>query len=356
MKTRIFAAAAFPIALLAGALPGSAMAGVYREVRDWQVSCSNGLTCSLQYASDDASAGMLRGMDLKRSAEPEAPLSLIVRGDFSAFQEAGTGAEVVFAIDGETAATFPVEPAMLDEWASEIAIDDDGEQTIRALLAAMKEGTQMEMRMGSGERLDIPLSGVTAGLLVIDEAQGRLERTDALQAEGPNPPLETAPAREITALDQLPEEVRREFSDDMAICGGLDAERIAYGAGFRIEREEGLALIGMPCGLGGAYNQPYVLYASIGGTFRPLDIPVLAEEGPSTTTFAYNIDIDPNGEEITAFFRGRGVGDCGSYDRWALGRDGMRITLTLVEARTKGDCDGNFDQGPEEWPLRWPIE
>lgn len=348
--------AAMHVAVLAGVLPGMAAAGVYREVRDWSVSCSNGLACSLQYAADDAGAGMLRGIDFKRTAEPDAPLSMIVRGDFSAFREAGSEIDLVLSIDDETVASLPVEPLMVDEWASEIAIEEDGKGTIRTLLDAMKDGTRMVLQMGSGERLDIPLSGVTAGLLVMDEAQDRLDRTDALQATGTNPPRETAPAAEITALDQLPEEVRADFEDEMAVCGGLDADRIAYGDGFRLERDNGLSLIGMPCGLGGAYNQPYALYAQVGDMFRPLDIPVMAEAGPSTTVFAYNIDVDPLTGEMTAFFRGRGIGDCGGYDRWTLGEDGIRVTLTLVESRAKGECDGNFDDGPEAWPLIWPKE
>ena len=348
--------AAMHVAVLAGVLPGTAAAGVYREVRDWSVSCSNGLACSLQYAADSGGAGMMRGLDFKRTAEPDAPLSLIVRGDFSAFQEAGAGTELVFSIDDATVASFSVEPAMLDEWASEIVIEEDGEETIRMLLDAMKSGTRMDLRMGNGESLDIPLSGVTAGLLVMDEAQDRLERTDALQASGTNPPRDTAPAAEITALDQLPAEVRADFEDEMAVCGGLDADRIAFGDGFRLERDNGLSLIGMPCGPGGAYNQPYALYALVGDAFRPLDIPTMGEAGPSTTVFAYNIDVNAQTGEMTAFFRGRGIGDCGGYDRWTLGEDGTRVTLTLVESRVKGECDGNFDDGPEAWPLVWPTE
>jgi hypothetical protein len=356
MNWRKATVTAMHIAVVLGMLAGTAVAGVYREVRDWAVSCSNGLACSLQYAADDTGAGMLRGIDFKRTADPDAPLSLIVRGDFSAFQEAGSEIDLVFSIDDETVASFAVEPAMLDEWASEIAIEEDDEGTLGMLVDAMKDSTRMELQMGSGESLDIPLSGVTAGLLVIDEAQDRLERTDALQATGTNPPRETAPAAEITALDQLPDEVRADFEDEMAVCGGLDTDRIAVGDGFRLERDNGLSLIGMPCGPGGAYNQPYALYALVGEVFRPLDIPVMAEDGPSTTVLAYNIDVNAQTGEMTAFFRGRGIGDCGGYDRWSLGEDGMRVTLTLVESRAKGECDGNFDDGPEAWPLVWPKE
>jgi hypothetical protein len=70
---------------------------------------------------------------------------------------------------------------------------------------------------------------------------------------------------------------------------------------------------------------------------------------------AWNIGWDQPAKLLTAFFKGRGIGDCGSYDKWELGSGGEGLSFTLIEARVKDDCDGDDGGGIENWPLVWPV-
>lgn len=342
----------FAVALIVGASPAGAF--VYKQVRDWAVSCSNGLTCTLQYA-DPENESLLRTIAFERISAPSAPVDVIL-GFGGAVPIAGSEDGVVeLGVADGPAFELPISEAReeADGWQWRFEDVEDAAD----LLAAMGKGQSMEVSLtlaGEAATLPVSLSGVTAGLILVDETQERIKRTDALYLKGDQPPPEEARVRQITAMDDLPESIRGDFTDPTAPCGGIEPERFAVMDSFLISDEEGEDLIGLPCGLGGAYNQPYVLYSGEGGQFQPLAFPIMTEEGPSTSSMAYNLSYTPVGETITAFFKGRGLGDCGGYDRWTVRDDGLGKVLVLQESRSKGDCDGDYAGGPENWPRSWP--
>jgi hypothetical protein len=323
----------------------------YREFRDWTVLCSSGLTCTMQFA--DYEATPVRSIAIERISEPHAPLSLIVGlapdGDGGAARE--PEGEIVLSIDGDDVGRFSLEEAAFDEELQ--AWRFDAPAGIDAILDAMKAGNEMEAALSDEGSLDVSLAGVVASLIFIDERQGRVDRADALERIGDGAVPDTAAAYDIASLADLPDAIRPDFADDGA-CSFYGDDSMARGI-FGLDRGYAGTLIAAPCGPGGAYNQPFMLYWGDGETMHRMSFPVMDTAGPSLMQMAYNLDYSAVEDSLTSFFRGRGIGDCGGYYVWQIGEDGMGATLTLLEQREKGDCDGDYAGGPQEWPAVWPT-
>lgn len=339
---------------------GSADAGPYSGFGAWSVACSNGLTCAMSVQGETSS--WLWSFGIERSAQPADQGHIIV---WAAPGEWPGEGRLIFAVDGEVVAR-----------ASLAADDGDGEEAgrparlvpdegVRALIDAMAAGSTLELSFeatgeGAREPVSVSLSGVSASTLFIDETQDRLDRQDAWRAvgEGPTPSGEGA-TRDIDSIDQLSPAVRADFAGD-GLCASLDPSDLAemtINGGFRITLSEYRILVGLPCGQGGAYNQPFAFYAGANeASLRPLSLPEMTDTGPTTTPMAYNVSYDPVSDRISAFFRARGLGDCGTYTTWQVGDPAYpdMTGLTLIETRAKGDCDGDYAGGPENWPLIWP--
>jgi hypothetical protein len=235
-----------------------------------------------------------------------------------------------------------------------------GEGEIGTLIDAARAGQELRVSFrarGADTESAFPLSGFVAGLIYMDEVQGRVGREDALQANGPEQADQEAPIREITSFADIPFQIRGAFADTpSADCGGMEESRFANIGGFEARTDDDVNLIGLPCGPGGAYNQPFAFWTRTGSDFRRVPLPVMSGEGPSTSDVAWNISWDQEKLELTGFFKGRGLGDCGSFDRWAWSRSTGGYAFVLKEARVKGECDGEYDGGPENWPAVWPPE
>lgn len=334
--------------------PPPAAAFLYKEVREWSVSCSNGLTCTLNplHTIDNP----LSGFGIRRTAAPNAPVALVLPVPDGFDRTKDSASRFRITIDGR---------GVLDVPAADFALDGDGYtliysdgSQIEKLVSAMKAGKTMTLGYAppSGDlSFDTSLSGIAAGLLYIDEVQDRLKRVDALQDTGSRPAREEAPARDLTSFADLPESIRSDFTSDDAICGGLDEQTFADLGAFEAALGDGESLLGLPCGPGGAYNQPFVFYADVDGAVMPLGIPVIYPDGPTVETSAYNASYDPHGPVVEAFYKGRGLGDCGTFTRWMTDDYGGGPVLVLKEQREKDDCDGNYAGGPEKWPPVWPA-
>ncbi len=104
----------------------------------------------------------------------------------------------------------------------------------------------------------------------------------------------------------------------------------------------------------GAYNVPFAAYAGQGETFAPLEFPDARPARELAGNIAYNLDFDARSMTLTSLFKGRGLGDCGTYHVWSFNQAGGATPITLREQRKKEDCDGNVDDGVETWELVGP--
>ncbi|MCI5074297.1 DUF1176 domain-containing protein [Oricola sp.] len=330
---------------------GDALASQFKRIRDISVSCTDALTCDVFTYNAQSE---LYSVIFRRAARPDAPVRLVlgVRETLTA------GSVVEFSIDGQVVSVIDVSD--LSYRAAVYEYSFDGEAEIAALIAAARSGRQLRVSYrarGLDTVSRFSLSGFVAGLSFMDEVQGRVGREDALQAGGDADGSEGSMLRAIALIEDLPFQLRAEFSDrNDALCRGTEAGRFADLGGFEAGSGDDSWLIGLPCGTGGAYNQPFAFWERTGSRFRPAPLPVMTGEGPSTDSFAWNVSWDQERQQLTGFFKGRGLGDCGTFNRWIWKEGGSGHVFVLTEARAKETCDGDPAGGPENWPRLWPPQ
>ena len=326
----------------------AASADAYKAIKDFEVLCSAAVTCRIQTLAKSPAQPVVASFSMVRKAGPDAPLDLVLTTQ----DELKPGSAVAFAADGKTVLTLPVAKARRSE-DGEYSFAGDAE-TLK-LLDALRKASKLELTYVSaaGEgRSTFSLSGLVGSLIFVDEAQDRLKARDALQVkgEGASPTIDV---REVLSIADIPETLRGRFQEG-GECGFDDESRFGPG-GFDAGFDEGFRLLALPCGEGGAYNQPFAFFLERDGAFERLALPDMSEEGPTTVSQAWNIEWNHAARTLTAFFRGRGIGDCGSWNKWRLRTQMEGPAFVLKEARAKGDCDGNDAGGPLEWPATWPV-
>jgi hypothetical protein len=325
----------------------------YKEIRDWAVSCSNGLTCAMSF-SDWKSKGLTQ-IQFTRTAEPNAAVSLQL--SFPPGYDDKGDASGLYHLVVDNTDLLTVAPKDMKANADMRLFTYSGD--VRAVIEAMKAGKAMELRYQGGLgsfSLAVPLSGVTASLLYLDEAQDRLQRVDALQARGDLPAAAQAPIRDITTYADIPEGIRSDFQDESGACY-IDADQLVQNGGFEAGLDGDTKLLGLPCGASGAYNQSFALYVVDADGVAAIDFPVMAQKGPSLLSSAFNLDYDPVARKLTSFYKGRGLGDCGFYYSWDVQKPSDQDDyLVLTHQTNKDACDGNYMGGPEHWPAQWPVK
>lgn len=336
----------FLVALLL--MTGGAGASPYKEIRDTSVSCTNGMTCELSL-KEIGENSVLFSVSLLRAPGPDTPIRLIVRTSSLLADDS----KVSFVIDGKEALSLGA--AEFELFADDIEYTAKEADAGRRLFNLLRNATSLSVSFTaeSAGVSSFSLAGVAGAGLFMDEAQGRLDAKDALVRTGSKV---TAPSsvRDIIDFDQLPPVIRPDFASPESECGFVEELRFRYGQGFAVNIGDDTELYVLPCALGGAYNQPYALYQVIDGKASEVVLPYMSEEGPTTTSGAVNIDWDHSSRMLTAFDKGRGLGDCGVWDKWKLSDDSVGIRFVLIESRVKDECDGEGEAGPETWPLVWP--
>ncbi|RKE86357.1 DUF1176 domain-containing protein [Rhizobium sp. AG855] len=341
--------------LLGSTLSSQAEDVSYKEFKAWQVSCSQTRACTMrQFLSDNP----LSGFELQRSGKPEAPVVLVVSPRDNAVTEAAGAPEVSIAVDGAEPLVLKGPSVTTD--AGTYAFTLNGDFIGNGLIDSLKNGTTATITMTRGDqtaRSDLPLSGAAASLLFIDEYQDRIDHVDALSARGdkaPNPPL---PISDIATIAELPEAIRPHFAEG-GDCADTDPTMF-NGNALSHQLDENTTIYITPCGSSGAYNVPYAAYVDSFGMIAPLAFPTMVDGAPSATSQAFNLDYDWKKKSLSSFFKGRGIGDCGTYSQWRLAEGAMGPQLVLVE-ETFRDCPEQFSEtdeiDPGSWPKTWPVK
>ena len=331
-----------------GLSAGTAQAWVSKDIRDWRVECTNGLTCEMGFTDWEAKG--VQSVGFQRGGAPNAPVRLKLRVAPDLSPGSRPEAAYRFLVDGKEVLVLNAGDLQPDEYGSSFLHADQAK--VLALMDAMETGSAMEIAVDGGKDTrtsPVKLSGVKAAMLYIDEVQDRLGRTDALEARGDRTPPADAMARDIGSLDDLPEIVRKDFTDSGGACADMEPGTIGRFDGFDIASDD-VRLIVVPCGVGGAYNQPYAIYVGYDVIVERISFPLMVDGRPTTTSTAYNIGFDPKTKEMTSFFKGRGIGDCGQFYKWRF-NDGQ-FRLELLEERAKDECDEK-EGGPETFPIVW---
>ena len=348
MNLRHFVLAA---TIAAAWLPGqSAQAWISKQVRDWNVECSNGLTCNISAWDWDAKA--LQYVSFQRRGAPNAALELRLRTAPEFSPDDDPTVTFRFTVDDKELLLLTTKDLVQEEHSPVYFSADHAK--VSALLDALEVGKTADVTVtGKAGRdvLKLKLDGVKDAVLYLDEVQGRTGRVDALEAKGDKQPRRDTTAKDILTLEDMPAIIRKEFTESGGACSDLLPETIKHFQGFDVSIGS-IRLIGVPCATGGAYNQPYALYV-MNEVVERISFPYMEEGKPTAMATAFNIDFDPVTKRITSFFRGRGIGDCGEYFVWQYDERGDR--LSLLEMRNKPECDEG-DNDPTKFPLVWKAE
>jgi hypothetical protein len=317
--------------LLALAAAGPVL-GPIRTFEDWAVAC------------DNAHRWEVTSLPLTSDASDEAG-SIV-----SIVREPGPNGSVAISIEltGEKA---PSQPLSLAVDGTRIRAVGTGKGEVQlsgtgALQAAtaMAAGRRMSVS-GEKEVAAVSLKGLSAALRFIDADQGRAGTVTAFVARG------SKPGSAVAAPTPLPA-----IAAPRAVSGRAPALTAALKA--RIMRESGCededapdlnrapsvhhldakaTLVLIPCGAG-AYNFLSAAYVLAGGAAKranfDAEVGFGSDGGPPLLV---NAELDPRSGELSSYGKGRGVGDCGSSQRFVW--DGARFRL--IEARVMGECRGS---------------
>lgn len=295
-----------------------------RRFRDWLAACDNIGACHA-FAPAVENTGWVR---ITMAAGPDAAPEVLVgfwpeNGAFEGPMTARVDGAVFEARidrdpDAPSYAAIPAERA-------------------RALITAMAQGSSMSLNAGS-ESVTISLSGSAASLLWIDERQGRLGTTTALIRKGDRPASTVPAARQAPRIVAAPAAAQSGYGDSRqtlppALAALPAVARCRDETDFNPEAQKAITsarldadtvLWGVPCGLG-AYNFSHAYFTARpdGSGPRPVAFPTTRGE-PETELV--NAAYDPATRVLSAFNKGRGLGDCGEAESWTWTATGFVLS------------------------------
>lgn len=120
--------------------------------------------------------------------------------------------------------------------------------------------------------------------------------------------------------------------DDSALTEARERHDLGDGAVLHI----------VPCALY-AYNDTSRLFIERDGAVEPLVFEDYASGGWEETTRLFGAYFDSESAVLTSFYKGRGIGDCGSTGLWAW----TGHAFALRRMRAMEECEGLL---PDEWP------
>jgi len=316
-------------ALAAAAAP---QPGELKTFKDWVVGCDNGRACQAvalmpENSFTGATLALKRGPDA--GAVPEVWVT--ARGEGGA-----PLAPTVLEIDGQA---FPLVP---EPYGTVAARHPAG------VAARLAQATRLALLDRTGRRIaEISTAGSAAALLYMDAQQRRLGTTSALVRRGSKasvPPAPPLPVVRAAAGSPKPPvrlsaaTVRRLRGKEA--CSGEGVPEDQPPDYHRLDARHTLALVPLRCS-SGAYNYVSMVFVV---DERGRAAPAILDYGWGRAQdrpdhYVYGAAWDAKTRRLETFFRGRGLGDCGTGESYAW--DGQRFRL--VERTVMSECRGSTD-------------
>lgn len=342
-----------------GSAAGAAVRSESRQFHQWYAVCDNGNACATY---SGGSTGWFKiALDAGPGGHP-----LIQVGMWPDGTENLPGPLVV-VIDGKRHATTPSTDG---SYSASISGD-----AARAVVVDLAAGRTLTLTAGS-QAVEVPTAGSSAAMLWIDERQGRLDTVTALVRRGQKSAatVPTAPDRPViiaapavsqtgfkAALDPVDsdkptpnavppapleavprvKQCRADTSFNEYLQKAVTASRL----------DATTELWGIPCD-GGAYNFSYAYYLTGPGGTNPRLALFPDVDGRTTPTAEGESDLlvnptyDPNTRILSAFAKGRGLGDCGVSQSWTWTGEAFVLNREQVMA----DCWG---MSSDFWPTTY---
>jgi hypothetical protein len=256
---------------------------------------------------------------------------------------------LIVEVDGRRWPTGPASAEDGGDLGSQGVVTEDA----AGLIDALSKSRAIRLVAGD-ETAALSPSGAAAALLWLDERQERLGSTTALFRKGDRPASSVPAAPALppaprSSGEAEPLEGRRapaaaELLLKVVACRADMAERENLeipDQGWKLP--DGRQLWSIPCFVG-AYNvgQVWTVTDAAGGQSRLLNL--AGSRQPSEETI--NGEFDAATQTLTAFAKGRGLGDCGILSRWVWTGDGFALA---AESEMR-ECWGT---PPEAWPTTW---
>lgn len=308
-----------------------------KSFKDWLVGCDNVLACTAVGMSGDEAypPGYVRVM---RQAGPDAAaeVRLVV------MTEGGEGgAKLSVVLDGKPFGAGTFDAASDGTWARVDLPAADAAKFIAALGNA--RSLKLKRVDVAEAEIAVSLNGSSAALRYMDAEQKRDGGVTAIVARGDEPKsaVPAAPATPVVkatamkVLETNPPAPKGLPEGNPEDCNGMDDTR------FAIDLGDGHTLWAV-CESAGAYNYGYSIYiADKAGKVTPVPPPKENNWGGDALVLVN--PYAPEGEKVlSAFNKGRGLGDCGDSQSWAWTGD----KLVMVRMSEMDECRG---VGEEDW-------
>lgn len=319
--------------------------GSVRIFGDWAVGCDNGWHCeAISLPSEDWSIGNGYSITARQAGGPEGSHRIGIR----VFEEYD-GDSIALHIDGDHVGTA----RRSDDY---MVFEFDPENAAR-IAGRIARGGEARLRDTDGGDIDqISLAGSYAALLFIEDRQGRNGTVRASAAVGdepassipapPSPPLVRAmpvAARHGASAEPLP----------LAEAEALHEARECDGFGVRRTRNDSFVLsdaadlILISCS-DGAYNFSDIAFVRRNGEVTPARFDRAFAWGEnSEIPLLVNAFWNAEANELSTYAKGRGIGDCGTAERFVW--DGAMFRL--VERREMNSC-----RGSPHWITVWRAD
>lgn len=309
-----------------------------REFRDWRAVCDNGGRC-MTYSGSGTGGWLAVRLDAGPDARPEILMDL----------SAISGVPIRLVIDGRSQAlTAPAGDAVgFSVPAADVA----------ATLARLAAASEIQLVAPDFDG-EIPAAGASAAMLWIDERQGRLGTTTALIRKGDRPASTVPAAPALPVVAAAPAVSQTGFGDeDQTLPAALEALPAVKACRAETSFNEDISkavmsarldasteLWAVPC-FSGAYNMGHDWYVTGPGGRNPRGAALSTENG-EVSNGTVNGGYSAETRTISAFSKGRGLGDCGVASTWTwTGR-----AFVLTEESSMEDCEG---MTADVWPTTW---
>lgn len=326
--------------MVSGLFPAFAMAEI-KTVRDWTGECDDDLFCT---ATASGAGGMVMGgtgyqMRVTRASGDISWWSM--RFLLKHVPQPKTEGEMAIAVDGGEPLNFYEELGYLRD-ADGVTFGLAGGADLNKLFAAIKKGRKLKLSYetleGKKQEETFSLSGLAAVLLWIDEQQSRVGRSSEISSPGG-----VEGEAEFTA--------KREIFDKIEARAKLDCDPLPPSQKFSIESYHlpgGFALHVAPC-IAAAYNFTQLYFYQRRDELYPI---YFADyyDGWTGTNQLFNSEFNPKTGWLGAFYKGRGVGDCGSTGQWVWSDSSFK----LVEFSAWPDCDNG--KNSDDWPVVYKYQ
>ncbi len=179
----------------------------FKKVRDTLVLCDFAQNCTvtLSPVASDGAPGLGVFRSSQSGSKPVLRLSYV--------DPSQTTGKMEISIDGQT--LLDVDVSALKAENDQLDYTGDLAKT----LDAMKNGRKLQLKF-AGKTSTYSLSGLVGGLIYVDEQQSRDGTVEALQVKGSKPAPVPPQLKLIETVEEIPTEIRKDFSDETAVCGG----------------------------------------------------------------------------------------------------------------------------------------